>query len=194
MAIELLNESASSWFLQDDVQEGWTLAVGFEDNAAAVAWQIDRIQHEAAVPGSGVRIFEGEASAPYWQALAEFEATPGDAPLSFKASLPVSAALPLARVLDPANWSIRIHAGSGVVHGHASADFPSDVLMAEIAKLRAEASRLGGSLILSRCPTDWKARLGVWGERRGDWGIMERIKRALDPAGVMNPGRFVGTI
>jgi glycolate oxidase FAD binding subunit len=63
-----------------------------------------------------------------------------------------------------------------------------------VTRTRDEAARLGGSLILSRCPTEWKAWAKVWGEPRGDWPIMERIKAALDPGSVLNPGRFVGTI
>ena len=39
----------------------------------------------------------------------------------------------------------------------------------------------GGNLILSRCPTEWKERLRVWGEPRADWAISERVKAALDP-------------
>jgi len=49
-------------------------------------------------------------------------------------------------------------------------------------------------LILPRCPTAWKASLRVWGTPRPDWALAERVKQALDPRGVMNPGRFVGTI
>jgi glycolate oxidase FAD binding subunit len=65
---------------------------------------------------------------------------------------------------------------------------------AEIDRLRAQADRDGGSLILPRCPTDRKAALRVWGTPRPDWALAERVKQALDPKGVMNPGRFVGTI
>ena len=41
----------------------------------------------------------------------------------------------------------------------------------KIEKLRALATRDGGNLILSRCPTEWKERLRVWGEPRADWAI-----------------------
>ncbi|MBV8265103.1 MAG: FAD-binding oxidoreductase, partial [Planctomycetaceae bacterium] len=69
-----------------------------------------------------------------------------------------------------------------------------DALAPEIERLRARAVRDGGNLILSRCPTDAKGRLRVWGEPRPDWALAERVKRTLDPKGVLNPGRFVGTI
>ena len=64
----------------------------------------------------------------------------------------------------------------------------------EIDKHRRIAAGDGGNLILSRCPTEWKERLRVWGEPRADWAIAERVKAGLDPHGAMNPGRFVGRI
>ena len=46
----------------------------------------------------------------------------------------------------------------------------------------------------TRCPTDRTEALQVWGDTRPDWFLAERIKQTLDPDGVMNPGRFIGTI
>ena len=73
-------------------------------------------------------------------------------------------------------------------------DFPCDVCgwaahpEYEIHLIR----RSTGSLIVPRCPTAWKETLRVWGDPRGDWPVGARVKEALDPAGVLNPGRFVG--
>jgi len=53
---------------------------------------------------------------------------------------------------------------------------------------------IGGYLVVARCPADRKESFNVWGNPRADWAWSERVKAALDPAGVMNPGRFVGTI
>jgi glycolate oxidase FAD binding subunit len=69
-----------------------------------------------------------------------------------------------------------------------------DSLAPELARLRAGAVQSGGNLILARCPTAWKSVLPVWGEPRADWAIGARVKQALDPGGVMNPGRFAGGI
>ena len=103
--------------------------------------------------------------------------------------------VPFVRGLDPSRWAVQAHAGNGIVRGHAlGADEALEALAPEIDRLRAEAGRDGGSLILPRCPTAWKDRLRVWGDPRPDWGLAERVKQALDPKGVMNPGRFVGTI
>ena len=59
------------------------------------------------------------------------------------------------------------------------------------AALTYKLLRSGGNLILSRCPTEWKERLRVWGQPRPDWAVAERVRAALDPHGAMNPGRFV---
>ncbi len=69
-----------------------------------------------------------------------------------------------------------------------------DEIAPEIDRLRGDAVALGGNLTLPCCPTGWKDRLKVWGHPRGDWAMAEKVKAALDPGGVLNPGRFVGKI
>lgn len=192
-AIEVLNPSAarrvgeSSGLPADD----WALAVGFEDNAASVTWQVDRLMIELGRTHLVIR--EGADADPLWSALTEFQAAE-IGQLSFVASLRPSEVAPFLQGRDPDRWAIQSHAGNGIVRGHALGTLDLETIAEELATLRAEAARGGGSLILSRCPTDWKDRLEVWGKPRPDWSMAERVKRTLDPKGVMNPGRFVGTI
>ena len=192
-AIELLNGTAREALNLDvgpSLGTPSALVVGFEDNAASVAWQVDRLLMELDRRRSDCRVLEGDDAARLWVDLTEFAAWSSFGPLTVTASLPRSRSLPVALGLDPTFWSVKVQPGSGTVVAHASNDFPKELVL----KFRDEVARNGGSSILSRCVAEWKAEMRVWGERRGDWAVMERIKAALDPASVLNPGRFVGTI
>jgi glycolate oxidase FAD binding subunit len=63
-----------------------------------------------------------------------------------------------------------------------------------IEAIRREIGALGGSLVVEACPTQLKAHLDVWGDVGTSLPVMKRLKSALDPRGIMNPGRFVGRI
>jgi glycolate oxidase FAD binding subunit len=67
-------------------------------------------------------------------------------------------------------------------------------LPAALASLRGELSHLGGSLVVLHCPPEMKASVDVWGTGGDAQPLMLRVKEQLDPAGVLNPGRFVGGI
>jgi glycolate oxidase FAD binding subunit len=195
IAIELLNAAGARVVCPPTVADGrpWVLAVGFEDNAVSVAWQVGRLLEELGKTRAEAVVVEGAEVAPIWSALAEFQAEPLG-PLTFVANLRRSGVVPFVAGVDPERWSIQAHAGSGIVRAHALDGWAIEDLAVEVGRLRAQAVDGGGNVILSRCPTEWKERLGVWGTPRGDWALAEAIKRALDPGGVMNPGRFVGTI
>jgi glycolate oxidase FAD binding subunit len=52
-------------------------------------------------------------------------------------------------------------------------------------------SRRGYAIVL-HAPQTLKQRINVWGSKRADYPMMERIKRAFDPKNIFSPGRFVG--
>lgn len=192
-ALDLLNLSAAELVggpLGLPTSRG-VLAIGLEDNASSVEWQIDRLRDEVAPLDSFV--VENDAAESLWSALIEFQEE-GTGTVGFLANLRPSAVPGFAALFPSERWAIQAHAGNGNVRAQALGRPSFEEVQAAIELGRHEAVAAGGNLILPRCPTDWKDRLLVWGEPRADWALAERIKKALDPAGLLNPGRFVGTI
>jgi glycolate oxidase FAD binding subunit len=193
MAVELLNPAAARQVGEPLglPADGWTIVVGFEDNAGSVGWEVDRLRSEVACPAAVVR--EQDEAAPLWSALNAYPAAEAG-PVTLVANIRPACVAEFAAGLDPARWAVQAHAGNGIVRAHVLGSRSLDDLAPEVDRHRALAVRDGGNLVLSRCPTAWKERLRIWGEPRPDWSLCQRIKQALDPLAVMNPGRFVGTI
>ena len=47
------------------------------------------------------------------------------------------------------------------------------------------------SAIVLRCPREAKQHFDVWGSTPTDTALMQKVKRALDPKGILNRGRFL---
>ncbi len=188
VALDLLNEPAARRLGFESA--GWTLVLGFEANAASVTWQVDRAAVELA--GETQALLDG-ASGPSWSGLREFPAA-DDAAISIVAGVRPSEVVRVAQAIDPGLWMMQAHAGNGIVRAHAAVVDDLATIESDVRQLRSLAEGTGGYLIVVRCPAERKAAINVWGNPRRDWAWSERIKAALDPAGVMNPGRFVGTI
>lgn len=58
------------------------------------------------------------------------------------------------------------------------------------SELRRTAQRLGGSLVLLRAPEALRREIGTWGSPTGGLELMQRLKAAYDPDGILGPGRF----
>jgi glycolate oxidase FAD binding subunit len=63
-----------------------------------------------------------------------------------------------------------------------------------VVSLRRRCVDAGGALVIERGPLELRCAAGVWGEPRGDFALMQRLKAELDPNRVLNPGRFIGGI
>ena len=93
-----------------------------------------------------------------------------------------------------------VRAGIGIVfcylwplpesHGASSADRSASAC----GLLLQETDRLGGRAVVEWAPAEVKKKISVWGPLRDDFPIMQRLKAAWDPQGILNPGRFYGGI
>ncbi len=90
------------------------------------------------------------------------------------------------------------HAGSGILYSYIlpGKNFRSkiDSFAELIEKLTAEAIKNEGNLVVEWSPLSIKKKVEVWGRSRGDYIVMRRLKEQIDPAGILNVGRFVGGI
>ena len=83
--------------------------------------------------------------------------------------------------------------GTGWLQMEAVSGSPtSDAVANAVRAIREELSKIGGFLTVYGCPAGLKSKLDVWGPIGDAQGLMRRVKTQFDPAGVLNPGRFIG--
>ncbi len=149
--------------------------------------------------GLGTRAFAREACAETWTRLGTLLAPPVEDGL-FGTTLRI--AVPLGDVPAMAGQTeerlaagdgARIigRAGNGVLYVQPS-PAPEKEMIPALRALRAEAVRLGGSLVIERGAASLRAALDAWGTAPPASSLFTQIKRAFDPAGTLSPGRFVG--
>jgi hypothetical protein len=70
---------------------------------------------------------------------------------------------------------------------------PSASAVETLSRLR-RAAGAEGQVVVAAAPAALKQALDVWGPPPAGFPIMRALKQALDPNGILNPGRFVGGI
>lgn len=66
----------------------------------------------------------------------------------------------------------------------------SQETIAHIEKRRAGARNLGGALIVEHAPPELEHFVNAWGQMGSSVAIMQRVKKELDPEGILSPGRI----
>jgi FAD/FMN-containing dehydrogenase len=90
------------------------------------------------------------------------------------------------------------HCGNGILYSYVlvGEELPSRTssLIELVEKLTVLAVKHEGNLVVESSPPAIREKVDVWGQPRNDLRIVRRLKEEIDPAGILNPGRFVGGI
>jgi glycolate oxidase FAD binding subunit len=101
----------------------------------------------------------------------------------------------LARVLETCGAEYRAHAGSGVAQIFIVGEPSAESAATTVARWREAAHSARGNLrLLAAHPTIRDSLEFFDTPNDGALAIMRRLKAAFDPAGIFNPGCFVGGI
>ncbi len=87
------------------------------------------------------------------------------------------------------------HAGNGILYSYIlpgkNLRTRIECLVEFIGRLTSEAAKNEGNLVLESSPLLVKKKVDVWGQSRSDHVVVQRLKEQIDPAGILNTGRFV---
>lgn len=200
-ALELLNAPAARRALDAaglagvDARDGspFTLIALCEGYAQVVRRQIQEVT--TAVEEHGgivVAIVDDSATARrLGTALAAAPEGAPDSDLVLAAGVPPAQTCAVAgklAALTGAGAHIIAHAGSGAIR--AVVPVTPAAAAALVARARGLARECGGHVVVWSCPPEAKQDLDIWGPVAAP-KLMRALKAALDPAGTLNPGRFV---
>ena len=141
---------------------------------------------------SAVERLEGDGHAALWRAVSDFGCGGEGRCLLKLTCLPTDVAALVEAVNRQvgAPPEIVAHAGNGIVYASLPADTSSSVLQS----VTQEATSRGGAAVVDHAPLEVKRQIDVWGPTRGDFSLMQSLKREFDPKSTLNPGRYVGRI
>ena len=101
--------------------------------------------------------------------------------------------LPVATALPPPGVVADVGFGGGrLLWWDDCSDTNAQAIAEALQGIQAAAVASGGSAVVERCPISVKRRLDVWGPLPSSMTVMRRLKAQFDPAGILNPGRFIG--
>ncbi len=169
------------------------LMIGFEGSRRETEWQVEALRKEIASDrGGDFSVIEGDETGRLWTALTEFQCSADD-PLTFQAHLLPSKTLEFCERATRCGVAVQAHAGNGLVTGQLPDEAANIAKAREIVvPLTRFARESRGNLTVLNCERAWKQELPIFGEPEAAAPLMKRIKGALDPYNLLNPGRLFG--
>jgi glycolate oxidase FAD binding subunit len=184
-ALELLNGAAAEAF---GLGNGWTLIAHLGGFAKPVERMVTDLSLFARDAGATA---VDPAEDTIWETLRQ---GPSGSTL-LKIAVPIDAVTwALGAIADVAGGPPQVQASAGIGVIRVGLDRDDAAVVALVRRLRASAREYLGSVVAERASLAAKREFDVFGDVPDNFEVMRRLKNQLDPAGTMNPGRFLGRL
>jgi glycolate oxidase FAD binding subunit len=208
-SLELINAKMAAGLKETSALNGKYIAAialdGIEEWVARLKTDLSEMGRQEGA--SDVVVLSADAHRDFWIAyrdIADTLAKTDSNIVSLKANFALSKVTEMVGAFEAAlkeagfDCALFCSAGNGILRAaFALGKDPgakTAVAAALIGKLTAEAVKNGGNLIVERAPKAIKEKVNVWGQTRSDVVVVRRMKEKQDPAGILNPGRYVGGV
>jgi len=183
--LEVLSPGAAARVGYSAQAGNYVVSAGICGNRAETDYIAARIDEISAAP---VEVLQLASALKEYRAMRDLVHAPGE--IALQIAVPPSA---LERCVSAAGADFRAHAGSGVAQLFISADRPAEEIRDAVDQIRAIAVEARGHLRVTSMPSGLSGVLDIFGTpNAGVMALMRRLKLAFDPAGIFNPGSFVG--
>ena len=169
----------------------WQVAVGFDGFAESVARQTTELMEMAQRLGLTGEVVNGEKPQ-CWQAIADLSVNQDR--LTYRLTVPRGALMrTISTILDWLKTSQAPAICADVAMGTLWLAVPADqATVGWFPRLIALAQEQRGHAIIFAAPARLKKTIDVWGPTTPAHTLIRKIKQEFDPAGLFNPGRFIG--
>jgi len=166
--------------MADDV-----MLVRFTDSEAAVEHQVAWVM-QAIDENYHAITLNDEQAGEAWSDVADFNTRN----IRVRLSVPLSdvQAVFEKTLLDHMNSVAAADIGAGIIRLSFADDGP---VVDQIARLRASAAEVNGTVMIEKAPTGVRQAADAWGNVGSTADIMRSVKAKFDPQSLLNPGKFV---
>jgi FAD/FMN-containing dehydrogenase len=208
-SIEILNGLAiGKLSLPIDSQGNYLVAIGLDGVAEAIERQVAEMSERAKKNGAlNVEVLRSKNHSSFWKTIRDVSGELAEKGANFillKSNFLISRCGEVMDRCEKIAQKVGIscgflcHSGNGILYSYVFVDKGArskrESLLSMIREFSSVAVQNEGHLIVEAAPPDLKKKIDVWGELRGDYAIMRRLKQEIDPKRIFNPGRFVGGI
>jgi len=163
------------------------LMAGFSGSPLEIGYQAELLIELA---GPGAEILEAGSALRSYELLRDIDFH--SCPLSAQIAVPPAH---LAQALQSCGAEFRAHAGAGVAQIFSADEQSAEAATKTVVRWREAAHSARGNLRVIAAPTAVRKELKFFDTPNdGALTLMRRLKAAFDPAGIFNPGCFVGGI